>query len=67
MRSQGENEYLIDSIEQGIKLISDGSKKVILGGRETIYYNIKRYGHHSFKFKKFQSSINFYSFSCFFF
>ncbi|ALC38923.1 Ir40a, partial [Drosophila busckii] len=37
--------YLINSVEQGIKLIADGSEnKAVLGGRETLYFNIQRNG-----------------------
>ncbi|XP_055376394.1 ionotropic receptor 40a [Condylostylus longicornis] len=44
-------EFLVDSVEKGIEKIVDGSQKVILGGRETLYFNMKRYGS-----KKFQLS-----------
>lgn len=36
--------FLINSIEEGIQRISNGAENVILGGRETLYFNIKRYG-----------------------
>lgn len=39
----GDN-YLVSSVEEGISLIKQGSTKAILGGRETLYFNMKRYG-----------------------
>lgn len=36
--------YLVSSVEEGISLIKEGSTKAILGGRETLYFNMKRYG-----------------------
>lgn len=48
--------YLIDSVEQGVWMIILGGKKVVLGGRETLYFNMKRYG-----IKKFQLSEKLYT------
>lgn len=36
--------HLVSSVEEGISLIKEGSTKAILGGRETLYFNMKRYG-----------------------
>lgn len=37
--------YLVASVEEGISLIKNGSSKaVILGGRETLYFNMKQHG-----------------------
>lgn len=37
--------YLIDSVEAGILLIADGlENKAVLGGRETLYFNIQQFG-----------------------
>ncbi|CAD7084236.1 unnamed protein product [Hermetia illucens] len=41
--------FLINSIEEGIQRISNGAENVILGGRETLYFNIKRYGINNFQ------------------
>uniref|UniRef100_A0A1A9X076 Ionotropic glutamate receptor C-terminal domain-containing protein n=1 Tax=Glossina brevipalpis TaxID=37001 RepID=A0A1A9X076_9MUSC len=52
MKSQNhlEDGYLIESVEAGIHLIADGhGNKAILGGRETLYFNIKRYGSKNFQ------------------
>ncbi|XP_032591663.1 ionotropic receptor 40a [Drosophila grimshawi] len=42
--------FLIDSVEAGIKLITDGREnKAVLGGRETLYFNIQQYGAKNFQ------------------
>lgn len=42
---QMQNEsYLLSSVEEGISMIKDGSPKAVLGGRETLYFNMKRHG-----------------------
>lgn len=38
--------YLVSSVEEGISMIKHGSPKAILGGRETLYFNMKRHGNH---------------------
>ncbi|XP_075150149.1 ionotropic receptor 40a [Haematobia irritans] len=52
MKRQSPNEegYLIDSVEAGMQLITDGMEnKAVLGGRETLYFNIKQHGSKSFQ------------------
>ena len=47
MEHQGgtkDENYLVSSVEEGVGLIIDGSQKVILGGRETLFFNMKRHG-----------------------
>ncbi|XP_036322622.1 ionotropic receptor 40a-like [Rhagoletis pomonella] len=42
--------YLIDSVESGILLIADGlENKAVLGGRETLYFNIQQFGSKTFQ------------------
>lgn len=36
--------YLVASVEEGISLIKNGSPKAVLGGRETLYFNMKQHG-----------------------
>lgn len=48
--------YLISSIEEGVYMVMMGDRKVVLGGRETLFFNIKRYG-----MKKFQLSEKLYT------
>lgn len=40
---------LVASVEEGVRLIMGGLPKVILGGRETLYFNLKRHGIHNFQ------------------
>jgi hypothetical protein len=49
--SQGTNNesYLVNSIEDGVKAILIGKPSAVFGGRETLYFNIKRYGSHRFQ------------------
>ncbi|KAH8358018.1 hypothetical protein KR084_006480, partial [Drosophila pseudotakahashii] len=53
MRQQqpdGQERFFINSVEAGIQLIAKGSEdKVVLGGRETLYFNIQQYGAHNFQ------------------
>lgn len=35
---------LVASVEEGVSLILGGSPKVIMGGRETLFFNLKRHG-----------------------
>lgn len=43
--------YLIDSVEAGILLIADGlENKAVLGGRETLYFNIQQFGERNGKY-----------------
>uniref|UniRef100_A0A1B0FLG7 Ionotropic glutamate receptor C-terminal domain-containing protein n=1 Tax=Glossina morsitans morsitans TaxID=37546 RepID=A0A1B0FLG7_GLOMM len=50
LQSPLEDGYLIESVEAGIHLIADGQgNKAVLGGRETLYFNIKQYGSKNFQ------------------
>lgn len=44
--------HLVSSVEEGVSLLLDGSEKVILGGRETLFFNMKRHGMKYFFFLK---------------
>ncbi|VVC36921.1 Ionotropic glutamate receptor, L-glutamate and glycine-binding domain,Ionotropic glutamate receptor [Cinara cedri] len=39
-----QREYLIESTEKGMQLVRDNKNYAIIGGRETFYYDIKRFG-----------------------
>lgn len=42
--------YLVSNVEEGVQIVMDGSfNKVVLGGRETLYFNMRRYGIHNFQ------------------
>lgn len=40
---------LVASVEEGVRLIMGGSSKAMMGGRETLYFNLKRHGLHNFQ------------------
>lgn len=40
---------LVASVEEGVRLIIGGSTKAMMGGRETLYFNLKRHGIHNFQ------------------
>eukprot|EP00102_Acyrthosiphon_pisum_P025071 XP_016662281.1 PREDICTED: glutamate receptor ionotropic, delta-1 [Acyrthosiphon pisum] len=39
-----QREYLIGSTEKGMQLVRDNKNYAVIGGRETFYYDIKRFG-----------------------
>lgn len=39
-----QREYLIGSTEKGMQLVRDSKNYAVIGGRETFYYDIKRFG-----------------------
>ncbi|XP_050434978.1 ionotropic receptor 40a-like [Adelges cooleyi] len=41
---QRQREYLIGSTEKGMQLVRDNKNYAVIGGRETFYYDIKRFG-----------------------
>nr|AIO10900.1 ionotropic receptor 40a [Culex quinquefasciatus] len=41
--------YLVGSVEEGIQILLVNSKRAVFGGRETLYFNTKRYGAHRFQ------------------
>lgn len=41
--------YLISSVEEGIGYLINDSKVAILGGRETLYFNLKRHPYYRFQ------------------
>ncbi|XP_039481489.1 ionotropic receptor 40a isoform X3 [Drosophila santomea] len=53
MRQQVLNDpqgFFIDSVEAGIKLIAEGGEdKAVLGGRETLFFNVQQYGSKNFQ------------------
>lgn len=40
---------LVASVEEGVRLIMGGLPRALLGGRETLYFNLKRHGSHNFQ------------------
>lgn len=50
MSSSSENNenFLVSSVEEGINLIIHRAPKALLGGRETLFFNMKRRGKRNF-------------------
>ncbi|XP_055587468.1 ionotropic receptor 40a [Uranotaenia lowii] len=47
---QSHNEsYLVSSVEEGVRILLRNSKRAVFGGRETLYFNTKRYGAYRFQ------------------
>jgi hypothetical protein len=50
MVRQGDNSsYLIKSVEEGVRSIVYETTNVVFGGRETLFFNTKRFGTHNFQ------------------
>ncbi|KFB41314.1 AGAP004021-PA-like protein [Anopheles sinensis] len=41
--------FLVGSVEEGIRVLQDDPKFAVFGGRETLYFNTKRYGANRFQ------------------
>lgn len=49
-RQSSTNEsYLVSSVEDGIRLITYDHQTAIFGGRETLYFNIRKHGMKNFQ------------------
>lgn len=44
MLKDRQQEYLIVSTEKGMQMVKDNKNYAVIGGRETFYYDIKRFG-----------------------
>lgn len=42
-KNQGEN-ILVESVEKGVKLVRDSDNVAVMAGRETLYFDIQRFG-----------------------
>ncbi|XP_058468079.1 ionotropic receptor 40a [Malaya genurostris] len=48
-RQRNNESYLVSSVEEGIRALVANPKRAVFGGRETLYFNTKRYGAHRFQ------------------
>lgn len=48
-QQKSNNSCLVSSVEEGIEFMINGSNVAILGGRETLYFNIKRHPYYNFQ------------------
>ncbi|CAB0008155.1 unnamed protein product [Nesidiocoris tenuis] len=44
LKMKSQHQYLLDSTEEGIALVKKRRDVAVIGGRETFYYNAKRFG-----------------------
>jgi hypothetical protein len=50
MEQQGNNaSYLLNSVEEGVQMLLNRDKTVVFAGRETLYFNTKRFGIKNFQ------------------
>lgn len=39
-----QSHFLLESVEEGVKLVKDNSKIAVIAGRETLFFDIERFG-----------------------
>lgn len=44
-----QQEYLVESVEDGVKLVKETTNVAILAGRETLYFDTQRFGARNFQ------------------
>lgn len=44
MMNQRQPNFLLESVEEGVKLVRDTTNKAIIAGRETLFFDIQRFG-----------------------
>lgn len=44
MREQPAGYYLVNSVEEGVKLVKDFKNNAVMAGRETLFFDIQRFG-----------------------
>lgn len=50
MEQQGNNaSYLLNSVEEGVQMLLNRDKTVVFAGRQTLFYNMKRFGIKNFQ------------------
>jgi glutamate receptor, ionotropic, invertebrate len=50
MEQQGSNEsYLLNSVEEGVQILLNRDKTVVFAGRQTLFFNMKRFGIKNFQ------------------
>lgn len=43
-----QSSYLVNSVEEGVKLVRDYNKIAVIAGRETLFFDIQRFGPSNF-------------------
>lgn len=44
-----QTEFILDSVESGVKMIKDDPKIVVIAGRETLFFDVQRFGESNFQ------------------
>lgn len=44
MKDQPAGYFLVDSVEDGVKLVKDSTNNAVMAGRETLFFDIQRFG-----------------------
>lgn len=39
-----QNKYVVESVEEGVKLVRDNRNVAVMAGRETLFFDIQRFG-----------------------
>lgn len=47
MREQPAGNYLVNSVEEGVKLVKDFTNNALMAGRETLFFDIQRFGNNT--------------------
>lgn len=41
---RSQNKYVVDSVEEGVKLVKNSRNVAVMAGRETLFFDIQRFG-----------------------
>lgn len=41
---RSQNKYVVDSVEEGVKLVNNSRNVAVMAGRETLFFDIQRFG-----------------------
>lgn len=44
MMTKRQQSYLVESVEEGVKLVRDTGNVAVIAGRETLFFDIQRFG-----------------------
>lgn len=58
MMTKRQQSYLVESVEEGVKLVRDTGRVAVIAGRETLFFDIQRFGLH-FDWKPYKISMQF--------
>ncbi|XP_066137961.1 ionotropic receptor 40a [Euwallacea fornicatus] len=46
---RSQSKYVVESVEEGVKLVKDKRNVAVMAGRETLFFDIQRFGHKNFQ------------------